>query len=178
MPLVDCPECSTSISDRLKQCPVCRKVVPSPVERTSAPSRRGSGLVWKTLLIGLAIFLVLLEIESTLSDRSMAAKLDMPRDSSAQSRADRTRLREIQEWYEGGTLHRASSAEWLAGSKRDRVATTADWLARHYGRPEARLIVEVWENEITKTIRMIPASPTRVVDIFVSMTMLADSQGD
>ena len=30
-------------------------------------------------------------------------------------------------WYEGGTLHKASDAEWRAASRDDRLATSADW---------------------------------------------------
>ena len=34
---------------------------------------------------------------------------------------------EALEWYEGGTLHKATAREWNRASYRDRLATTADW---------------------------------------------------
>lgn len=33
------------------------------------------------------------------------------------------------EWYEGGTLHRATAGEWLSASYQNRLATAADFLA-------------------------------------------------
>lgn len=35
--------------------------------------------------------------------------------------------------YAGETLHRSTSAEWLRGGRRDRSATSADWIAREQG---------------------------------------------
>ena len=35
----------------------------------------------------------------------------------------------VQEWYEGGTLHRAPVRTWLTAPYRDRLATSADLLA-------------------------------------------------
>ena len=34
-----------------------------------------------------------------------------------------------QEWYQGGTLHKANASEWRKGSDEDRLATAADWAA-------------------------------------------------
>ncbi len=36
-------------------------------------------------------------------------------------------------WYEGGTLHQSSIAEWRLGSERDQLATTADWVTSFEG---------------------------------------------
>ena len=33
------------------------------------------------------------------------------------------------EWYEGGTLHAASRQQWVDAPRRDRLATSADWVA-------------------------------------------------
>ncbi len=32
-------------------------------------------------------------------------------------------------WYEGGTLHAVTVADWKRGSDKDKLATAADWLA-------------------------------------------------
>lgn len=37
---------------------------------------------------------------------------------------------EPEKWYEGGTLHNATMAEWKAGTEKDRLATCADFAAR------------------------------------------------
>lgn len=46
-------------------------------------------------------------------------------------------------WYEGGTLHRATGAEWRHASAANRLATAADWYAamfkREYGIPVSGL---------------------------------------
>lgn len=34
-----------------------------------------------------------------------------------------------QSWNSGGTLHKSTDREWLAGSAADRLATAADWAA-------------------------------------------------
>lgn len=34
-----------------------------------------------------------------------------------------------EEWYEGGTLHKATGKEWHAATYRNRLATSADFLA-------------------------------------------------
>lgn len=37
------------------------------------------------------------------------------------------------DWYEGGTLHDKTIAEWNAAKARDRVATAADWTVTYMG---------------------------------------------
>ena len=37
---------------------------------------------------------------------------------------------EGREWYEGGTLHRGSVADWKAATDRNRLATSADFAVR------------------------------------------------
>jgi hypothetical protein len=32
------------------------------------------------------------------------------------------------EWYSGGTLHKATSAQWKAATRENKLATAADWL--------------------------------------------------
>jgi len=34
-----------------------------------------------------------------------------------------------QQWFEGGTLHRSTVAEWRMASRENKLATGADWLA-------------------------------------------------
>ncbi|CAK7034926.1 MAG: hypothetical protein DELT_00521 [Desulfovibrio sp.] len=35
------------------------------------------------------------------------------------------------EWYEGGTLHTVTVAQWNKGSSHDKIATAGDWVAYH-----------------------------------------------
>jgi len=41
-----------------------------------------------------------------------------------------TRPVQRDDWYQGGTLHQKSAAEWNAASARDRLATSADFVAK------------------------------------------------
>ena len=36
------------------------------------------------------------------------------------------------EWYEGGTLHQSTMAQWSKGSEADKLATCADWVSKLY----------------------------------------------
>lgn len=40
-------------------------------------------------------------------------------------------LRQNKKWYEGGTLHQATVADWLSGDESNKLATCADWAIRH-----------------------------------------------
>ena len=42
-----------------------------------------------------------------------------------------------QQWYEGGTLHRATVTEWNAASQRNKLATMADYAATTRGAQRA-----------------------------------------
>lgn len=44
------------------------------------------------------------------------------------------------EWYEGGTLHRATVKQFLNGSPADALATTGDWVARTIGERQQKQI--------------------------------------
>jgi hypothetical protein len=43
-----------------------------------------------------------------------------------------------QEWYEGGTLHKATAAQWAAASSSNRLATAGDWSATKLGESRVR----------------------------------------
>ena len=36
-------------------------------------------------------------------------------------------------WYHGGTPHKATIAEWLAGTPEDKLATAGDWTGAYIG---------------------------------------------
>lgn len=44
------------------------------------------------------------------------------------------------DWYEGGTLHRASLAEWKSAPASNRLATSGDWAAHILGEDQVRQI--------------------------------------
>jgi len=50
---------------------------------------------------------------------------------------------EGREWYEGGTLHRGTVAEWKAASERNRLATSADFAAITWAARRAMLMNEL-----------------------------------
>jgi hypothetical protein len=41
-------------------------------------------------------------------------------------------------WYEGGTLHKATAAEWSSASSGNQLATAADWSATMLGESRVR----------------------------------------
>jgi hypothetical protein len=43
-----------------------------------------------------------------------------------------------QEWYQGGTLHSVTIAQWVNGSYRDKLATAGDWIVGRLGDEQAR----------------------------------------
>jgi hypothetical protein len=45
------------------------------------------------------------------------------------------------EWYEGGTLHGATAAQWQEASHENKLATCADWLAFLYSNNKLALSV-------------------------------------
>lgn len=77
-------------------------------------------------------------------------------------------------WYDGGTLHDSTYAEWQAGKQRDKLATAADWVTAFegFGAPEEirvkaeRLLVCIDETAVdnpqtikTHTVAQICHSP-------------------
>ncbi|WP_143594736.1 hypothetical protein [Thioclava sp. DLFJ5-1] len=62
----------------------------------------------------------------------------------------------LAEWYEGGTLHNASLAQWKAGSYSDKLATAGDWSVTILGEAKVRKIgfsgVKVIANEIVNCV--------------------------
>ena len=42
------------------------------------------------------------------------------------------------EWYEGGTLHDATIAQWKRAKRQDKIATCADWVSALLMRGEKR----------------------------------------
>jgi hypothetical protein len=46
----------------------------------------------------------------------------------------------LAEWYSGGTMHRATLAEWRTADPEDRLATAADWSVRILGENRVRQV--------------------------------------
>lgn len=49
-------------------------------------------------------------------------------------------LVDIQQWYEGGTLHRVTVRTWSRSTRRNQLATAADWAVHVLGDPRVREI--------------------------------------
>lgn len=105
MALIKCKECGTEVSDKADKCPNC-----------GAPIKKGIDCLPGCLII----FIVLIVIGF------IGSLAEGPTKRSAISTPS---LQAKNKWYEGGTLHDANAAEWNASTPRNRLATTADFLA-------------------------------------------------
>ena len=65
----------------------------------------------------------------TAGNSEMPSTESVPNIVTFTSRPTQVPLPNKREWYDGGTLHKATAAEWNRASSRNKLATAADWVA-------------------------------------------------
>jgi len=110
MALTRCKECGREVSTKAEVCPHCGVVV----------KKKTSGCATLVAIIGGVA--VVGYIAASMSGNSLAP-VPSPQPSVPASRP-------AKEWYEGGTLHRATMREWHEASYENRLATSADFVAK------------------------------------------------
>ncbi len=111
-----CTNCGKEVPAQAEFCIECgtRIQTASPV-----PSKKRSGWNWA---LGILVALVVLGGLLPEPDEPKATKPET-------STEEQSKLAGLK-WYEGGTLHQKTVAEWQAASNRDRLATSSDFVAK------------------------------------------------
>ena len=137
MALQKCDECGNKVSSKAKACPQCG----APIKQEGSA---GAGCLSLFIIILFVVGLAWI-VPKIDSDRS-GGSFNSPSSLSSHSVEPRTGGRaasDIQhsplsssssassrdKWYVGGTLHKATMAEWNRASYRDRLATCGDFIA-------------------------------------------------
>jgi len=108
MALTKCKECGEQISTKADACPKCGAKL----------AKKTSAFTWLVLiLIIVGVWEAANMSPSPSSSSSSSSSLLAPRATIAG------------EWYEGGTLHKATGQQWQAASHSNRLATSADFVA-------------------------------------------------
>ena len=122
-----CANCGTHLPDTAKFCIGCGRsvVVLSPREtrpRTVDLSKRRTGKKWSNaIVIGFIPGMLLLFVVVSFFTDSGGDRPTKSGPSTSQTQSS------IVQWYEGGTLHSTSVADWRAANYRNRLATSADF---------------------------------------------------
>lgn len=126
MALTKCKECGEAVAGSARSCPHC-----------GATRKRGLSCCGTVGCATLGIFLLIAFVgswesekrkptpspSSPRADDQVSTKRE-PRTSNTQRSVPRTPA-----WHEGGTLHKAVASEWLHAEYRNRLATSADFVA-------------------------------------------------
>lgn len=104
MSLIKCPECGMLVSEQAANCPHC------------GYKNKKSGGCGKTLLIIFFVIIALIVIDSLTRDNS--------------SRTTNSYKSTEKKWYEGGTLHKATIADWRVATETNKLATCSDFVAK------------------------------------------------
>ncbi|MHC1778464.1 MAG: zinc ribbon domain-containing protein [Lentimicrobium sp.] len=104
MALIKCPECGMLVSERASNCPHC------------GYKNKKSGGCGSTILIFILVIIVVYFID--LATRDNSNRTTTPYKSTEQK------------WYEGGTLHKATIAEWRTATTTNKLATCSDFVAK------------------------------------------------
>lgn len=103
--LVNCKSCEKEVSPTAKTCPHCGETDPG------VNAAKGCLVI---LIIGVIVGLI-------------AAFLTISDDSS-QTNNSTTQIEQSDKWYQGGTLHKASIADWKEATYENKLATCADFV--------------------------------------------------
>jgi hypothetical protein len=108
MALIKCKECGNEVSSKAEKCPHCGVTV----------KEKTSGCAWLFLI--LIIFML---YSAAVNAPSLTPTAEAPPPIAPKSSAPQN------EWYEGGTLQKATMKEWSSASYENRLATSADFVA-------------------------------------------------
>lgn len=114
MALLKCHECGNNVSTEAKACPSCGAPVKKQQQETSA----AGGCLVIIVVVGIVGYL---GYSGVFSDKGTSSS---PSPSPPPPSASPAR-----QWYEGGTLHKKTMADWRAASDEDRLATAADFVS-------------------------------------------------
>jgi hypothetical protein len=127
MALVKCSECGGEVSTKAMACPKCgapvpQHALPAPVvvAKVAAKSEISPGQGCVSLLCGVGVIAWIAYCQ-TQAPEPMKAYSNAPQTQIAEAAAPET-----PEWTKGGTLHKATVAEWNAATAANRLATAAD----------------------------------------------------
>lgn len=127
------------MSNLTKICPGCRELIDSQVEicghcayrlNPHGNSHTASGskywVMVAVLVLGTVLFGIVIELSgvSSPSDKPSYAPNYTPNSSPKQDKA---------EWYQGGTLHKATVQQWHAADYDNKLATASDFLTSTVG---------------------------------------------
>ena len=118
MALFICPDCKNTVSEKADKCPHCGR--PFTAEELASLKKPGK----KSGCLGCGLLIIILVVVYTLffdSDKTNQTPNNAPQESTVTSTA---------EWYEGGSLHRVTIAEWKNATPENKLATCADFIAR------------------------------------------------
>lgn len=107
MALIKCKECKQEVSNTAKTCPQC--------------GVKNPGVTAKALMITWAVIIIVIMFAI-----SQCAPDEKPTEVTQLPTSEAT----AQKWYEGGTLHNANGLEWQKAEHKDKLATSADILAK------------------------------------------------
>lgn len=104
MALARCPECGMLVSQKASNCPHC------------GYKNKKSGGCGSTILVIFLVIIALFIIDSVIRDNS--------------NRTNNSYKSTEKMWYEGGTLHNATIAEWRTATTANKLATCSDFVAK------------------------------------------------
>ena len=185
-----CPKCGVVNSDSARTCEcganLSRVMVDAPERRLSTSYKALLGIV----ALGVFIYFFLPDDDSTsgfVQPSSEERSVDKG-SSTAKRRIERERDRKPRTpdraWYDGGTLHGATVADWRAANYRNRLATSADFAATALNRKGVKLssmselrpkaqALEICVSEAAKP--PIPGT-MRIAELAAQCAILMDSQ--
>jgi RNA polymerase subunit RPABC4/transcription elongation factor Spt4 len=117
MAFPNCPKCERTVSQDALYCPSCGYKLKS----------NKSNAVWIGLfLIIFALGSVILMISNQTTQSTQPPANQSPQSTAKQA----TQPSSIEKkWYEGGTLHRATIADWRLATDENKLATCSDFIA-------------------------------------------------
>lgn len=94
-------------------------------------------------------------------------------------------IKQIQ-WYEGGTLHKATVAQWNAATNQNKLATAADWLAatkwkNHLNSPadfnKMKVKAQILVNAINEAASEKQPESWQITDVATPIMLIANDIG-
>ncbi len=124
MPLVKCPDCEKEVSDKAETCPGCAR--PLQIQGATVEG------LFESLLVVMGLFIVgvpVVLLYSYISEQFKEPKIPLKKPVAMHNTMRNAQRRPHQEkWYEGGTLHKSTVAQWKRAVRRNKIATAADWV--------------------------------------------------
>lgn len=117
MALIRCAECKARMSDKASACPKCGAPLEVSEKKQKARISNGCGCLIICLVVGV-IFAAAASTNKSNALGSTAPRQPSPPENPAKA------------WYSGGTLHSAKMSEWSRASYPNRLATSADFVAK------------------------------------------------